>query len=100
MKKVKCHGIFDKSDTPEPGHYESKSEFQTKKGFTIYSKLALPTFSNAKNPGPNHYKSTECLNQSGRYILSQLSNCPGYKIKPSKKLELVVSTPGPGQYGN
>lgn len=50
--------MFDKSDTPEPGHYDSKSDFTTKKGFTIYSKIALPTFSSAKTPGPAHYKST------------------------------------------
>lgn len=39
--------------------------------------------SNTKNPGPGHYKTIESLNNSGRYVLSQLTNCPGYKIKPT-----------------
>jgi len=54
---MKYNGIFPKSETPEPGHYESKTEFGSKRGFTIYSKLALPVYSNSKNPGPASYKS-------------------------------------------
>ena len=81
---MKYNGIFNKSETPEPGHYSNKSDFGTKKGFTIYSKLALPTFSNSKNPGPSQYNSTDSFNNAGRYIMSQMTNCLGYKIKPTK----------------
>ena len=68
------------------------------KGFTIYSKLPTPELSYSKNPGPAHYKSVESVNSSGRYVLSQLNNCPGYKIKPTKQKEQLIITPGPGQY--
>ena len=51
-----------------------------------------------KNPGPAHYKSIELLNNSGKYVLSQLTNCPGYKIKDSKLKKQTIFTPGPGQY--
>ena len=95
---MKYNGIFSKSETPEPGHYNNKSEFGNKKGFTIYSKLALPTFSNSKNPGPSQYNSTDSFNNAGRYIMSQLTNCPGYKIKQTKEYNPKEKTPGPGSY--
>lgn len=95
---MKYNGIFNKSETPEPGHYEAKQEFGHKKGFTIYSKLALPTYSNKKNPGPAHYSSTDNLSSSGRYVMSQLTNCPGYKIKNGKVPKNSDFAPGPGQY--
>jgi hypothetical protein len=53
---------------------------------------------NSKNPGPGHYNSYDKLDTSGRYVLSQIQNCPGYKIKPTKNLELVNNNPGPGNY--
>lgn len=37
-----------------------------------------------KNPGPAHYKSIDTFNNNGKYVLSQLTNCPGYKIKNTK----------------
>ena len=95
---MKYNGIFDKSITPEPGHYSVLNTFGSQKGFTLYSKLDLPKFSNTKNPGPGHYQSSVALNNSGRYVLSQMSNCPGYKIKPYKTFEVKDSNPGPGQY--
>lgn len=78
---MKCNGIFQKSDTPEPGHYHLTSSVSQSKGFSIYSKLPPQELSYQKNPGPGHYKSGESLNPNGRYVLSQLGNCPGYKIK-------------------
>jgi hypothetical protein len=83
-ENIKCNGLFKKSETPEPGHYQISNRFESTKGFTIYSKFQSPELSYSKNPGPAHYKTVESLNTSGRYVLSQLSNCPGYKIKNSK----------------
>lgn len=97
---MKYNGIFDKSETPEPGKYNTRTEFGNKRGFTIYSKLALPTFSNARNPGPANYNSTDSLNNSGRYVLSQLTNCPSYKIKASRPEHVSESAPGPGAYSS
>ena len=97
-ENIKCNGIFQKSETPEPGHYQLTTSLSQSRGFSIYAKLPLPEFSYVKNPGPGHYKSGESLNSSGRYVLSQMGNVPGYKIKDFKQKNPLQITPGPGQY--
>lgn len=55
-----------------------------------------------KNPGPGHYQSLETLNQTGRYIVSNIQGCPGYKIKDYKPYDQNKNTivPGPGHYNS
>lgn len=88
------------STTPEPGHYEIKSPLNSKRGFSIYSKLPAPVFSYEKTPGPGHYISYPSINANGKYVLSKLGDCPGYKIKESKEYDTSKSrmVPGPGAY--
>lgn len=94
---MKVSGIFANSETPEPGKYTLPNTL-TKQGFSMYPKISLPSLSNRKNPGPGHYNSSSALNITGRYTLSQMNNCPGYKIKNSSSKPTLHLTPGPGSY--
>jgi hypothetical protein len=53
-------------------------------GILIHSRLNETKYSNSKNPGPGHYNSISTLNQTGKYIVSNIQNCPGPKIKNTK----------------
>ena len=96
-EKMKGGGIVGKSDTPAPGRYNTKSSL-SKQGFTIYSKVSLPSLSNSKNPGPAHYNSVSNLNAQGKYNISQLHDSPAYRIGKSQSRTQINFAPGPGAY--
>lgn len=50
----------------------------------MHSRLIETKYSNHKNPGPGHYNSLSTLNKTGRYIISNIQNCPGPKITSTK----------------
>ena len=77
-------GLFNTENTPAPGRYNvNTSPFKTTNGFTMYSKVKLPSLSNKNNPSPAHYHSTTALNAKGKYPVSSLNNTPSTKIGKS-----------------
>lgn len=47
----------------------------------MHPKLNTIKKTNELNPGPGHYNQLNTLNNTGRYVVSNLQNCPGTKIK-------------------
>ena len=47
----------------------------------MHPKLNTLKKSNDFNPGPGHYNQLATLNNTGRFIVSTVSNVPGTKIK-------------------
>ena len=108
-ENIKYGGIFNKSETPDPGHYSPKDSrlYSPKSGYSMRPKLKELDVSYMKNPGPGHCKypinldkNSSTISATGIYSLSNLPNCSSYKMKPSKLYDSRANekTPGPGQY--